>query len=167
MSPLPPITSFPDTFQIVRDQAPLRYTRQADLYAVHGPFPSQLRPAIKDTIEEDVLTICRGIPPLPTDLPASVTLTAVYRVDPQGPLAVPTGRIYVRCKLGTSIKGHQTQCEKLGYTIVEVPPYAPHTAWVQSTTGDVAASVRHFERLTTLSGVEHVEPQLLMQRSTR
>lgn len=147
--------------------APRRYTRQADLYAVHGPLPPQLRPAIEHTIEEDVLTICRGSLPPSADLPNTVMLTAVYRLEPQGPLAVPTGRIYVRGKPGTSIEAYRAQFAKLGYTIVEVPAYAPHTAWVQAATGDVGASLQHFEQLTTLSDIEHVEPELLMKRSQR
>lgn len=167
MPPSPHITSFPDTFRIMTGQTTLRYARQPDLYAVHGSLPSHLKTSVEYTIEEDVLTICRGTPPLPADLPASLTLTAVYRVEPHGALAVPTGRIYVRCKPGTSVNECRTQFEKLGYRIVEVPPYAPHTAWVQATTGNAATSLRNFEHLNTLPDVEHVEPQLLMQRTSR
>ncbi|HMS82461.1 MAG TPA: hypothetical protein PKD12_02275 [Nitrospira sp.] len=167
MTPSSTPPSFPDTFRIMTTPAPRRYTRQADLYAVHGPLPSQLRPDIEYTIEEDVLTICRGALPPSADLPGTVMLTPVYRLEPHGPLAVPTSRIYVRAKEGTSLEDHRTQLANLGYAIVEVPAYAPHTAWVQATTRDVGTSLQHFEQLTTLPDVEHVEPELLMKRSQR
>lgn len=167
MEPPTPLTSFPDILLVMTERASLRYAKQPLLYAVHGPLPAYLNAAVELVLEDNSVTICRGTPPQSADLPPSLTITPVYRLDPHGPLAVPTGQIFIRSKPGTSIEEHRSHYAALGYTIVEIPSYAPHTAWIQATTGDAATSLQNFERLKTLPDVENVEPQLLMQQKTR
>lgn len=88
-----PLVLFPDMLCIDTEGALLRYLKQPRLYAVHGPVPSYLETVVEDVLEQGSLTICRGIPP-PSGIP-SLPITPVYRSQPQGPMVVPTGRIFI------------------------------------------------------------------------
>ncbi len=103
----------------------------------------------------------------PVDQPATVTITPVYATDPRGPLAVPTGQIFIRFTPDVKTEGRRDNLTDHGYTIVRIPSYAPHTAWVQATTGDIATSLLNIEQLKGLPGIVNVEPQLLMHRKSR
>ena len=103
----------------------------------------------------------------PADQPATLTITPVYATDPRGPLAVPTGRIFLRFTPDIRVEAHRSGLAERGYTVVTIPSYAPHTAWVQATNDDIATSLLNIEQLNGLPGVVNVEPQLLMQRKSR
>ncbi|MDP1769200.1 MAG: hypothetical protein Q8L74_10420 [Nitrospirota bacterium] len=162
-----PLTSFPDILLVMTERASLRYAKQPLLYAVHGPLPAYLKAATELVLEDNSVTICRGTPPSSTDLPASLTITPVYRLDPHGPLAVPTGHIYIRFTPGIDIEERRNSLADCGYAILQVPNYAPHTAWIRSTDGNIATSLQNIERLHDLPDLVQAEPQLLMQQKTR
>lgn len=162
-----PPSSFPDALQIRTERGSLRYTKQPGFYAVHGPLPNNLQTAVELVLEDNTITICRGEPALSADLPTSLKITPVYALDPHGPLAIPTGQIFLRFTPDIRVEVHRRSLAEQGYTVVTIPSYAPHTAWVQATNDDIATSLFNLERLTTLPGVVHAEPQLLMQRKNR
>lgn len=167
MEPTTPLTSFPDILLVVTERASLRYAKQSLLYAVHGPLPISLETMVELVLEGNSVTICRGTPPSSADLPASLTITPAYRLDPHGPLAVPTGQIYIRFTPGIDIETRRNSLADCGYVILQVPSYAPHTAWIQSTDGDIATSLQNIERLHDLPDLVQAEPQLLIQQKTR
>ena len=103
----------------------------------------------------------------PAEQPAALTITPVYATDPSGLLAVPTGRIFIRFTPDIRVEVHRRSLAEQGYTVVTIPSYAPHTAWVQATNDDIATSLLNIEQLNGLPGVVNVEPQLLMQRKSR
>ena len=51
--------------------------------------------------------------------------------------------------------------------IEEVLAYAPEAAWLRPATGGIGAALRGIPALELLPGVEHVEPQMLMQSAQR
>jgi hypothetical protein len=134
---------------------------------VHGPLPNDLQTAVELVLEDNAITICRGEPILPADQPTALTITPVYATDPHGPLAVPTGQIFIRFTPDIKIQDRRSSLAERGYTIVQIPSYAPHTAWIQSTNGDIATGLQNIVRLNDLPDVAHAEPQLLMQRKNR
>lgn len=134
---------------------------------MHGPLPNDLQTAVELVLEDNAITICRGTPLPLADLPPSLTITPVYALDPHGPLAVPTGQIFIRFTPGIKIQDRRSSLAERGYTIVQIPSYAPHTAWIQSTNGDIATGLQNIGRLNDLPDVVHAEPQLLMQRKNR
>ena len=103
----------------------------------------------------------------PAEQSAALTITPVYATDPSGPLAVPTGRIFIRFTPDIRVEVHRRSLAERGYTVVTIPSYAPHTAWVQAINGDIATSLLNIEKLNGLPGIVNVESQLLMQRDSR
>ena len=85
----------------------------------------------------------------------------VYRAQPSGAFAVPTGRICVRFPEGMKAEGQQEANEKLGFRIEESPAWAAQAAWVRPSSGKIADALAAVSRLKTLPDVELVEPQIL------
>ena len=94
------------------------------------------------------------------------TVGPVYRRS-GGSLAVPTGRAFVRFTDGEAAQAHAGSLGAAGWTIEEVPGYAPHAAWVRPARGGVVAALTELEGLRALPGVEHAEAQLLDERAPR
>ena len=153
--------------QVSTGHASLKYIKIPALFAVHGNLPAQLKSAVESTIEEGAITICRreqvtlGVPL------SSLKISPVYALDPHGPLAVPTGRIFIRFIPGVKAEDRRPDLEERGYTITHIPSYAAHTAWALASNGDIATALLNIEKLKDLRDVAGVEPQLLMQRKNR
>jgi hypothetical protein len=165
--PSDPLLTFPEAVQVSTEHASLRYIKIPALFAVHGNLPAQLKSAVEATIEEGAITICRreqvtlGVPL------SSLKISPVYALDPHGPLAVPTGRIFIRFIPGVKAEDRRPDLEERGYTITHIPSYAAHTAWALASNGDIATALFNIEKLKDLRDVANVEPQLLMQRKNR
>ncbi|HET7464527.1 MAG TPA: hypothetical protein VFJ82_24925 [Longimicrobium sp.] len=84
-----------------------------------------------------------------------------------GSLAVPTGRVYLRFAPGADPHAAEGALRGAGFRIERVPAYAPHTAWVAPVEGDIAGALQRIGALSALPGVEHAEPEMLMERETR
>ena len=89
----------------------------------------------------------------------------VYRQQPGGTPAVPTGRIMVRYAAGDPIERHRGELAAAGYELEDVLGYAPQAGWVRGT--DIGSSLAGLDRLAALDGIEHVEPQLLRESARR
>lgn len=90
----------------------------------------------------------------------------VYR-QRGGGLAVPTGKVLVRFQPDNSAKAHSEALSQAGFKLDEVLGYAPHAAWVRPHNEEPVAALDGLERLRSLSGVEHVEPQVLTEAARR
>jgi len=93
--------------------------------------------------------------------------TPMYQLDPSGPPAVPTGKILVRLPEGTNIESRRSDLERAGYELERSHPYAPNAGWVRPRDGKISTGLRNVEALMKLPGVEHVEPQMLMERANK
>ncbi|TKB76289.1 MAG: hypothetical protein E8D45_06375 [Nitrospira sp.] len=167
MKSVTPSNSFPKVLRIGTAQSSLRYRKVPQRYAVHGPLPPSLNVDIELVFEDGAITICRGRPPSPANLPAPLRVTPLYAADPHGPAAVPTGQVFIRFKPEINAESRRRMVADQGYAMVQIPSYAPHTAWVQASNGDIATSLINAERLMQLPDVEHVAPQLLTPRRSR
>ena len=90
----------------------------------------------------------------------------VYSAGPGGPLAVPTGRVLVRLAKGQKPEERTQEFASAGFEIEKTLPYAPSAAWLKPR-GGVAQALSHLDALEKMPGVEHVEPQLLMERALK
>jgi hypothetical protein len=132
-----------------------RYELQDGYYAVHGRRQEAPAEDAVLVLNEGEIAVFRGpSPPTPRVGP-------VYAA-PNGPLAVPTGLIFVRFTEGTSAAERRAELERLGFELVQVPAYARHAAWVRPQYGDIAAALTRTADLAALPGVDSVEPQMLM-----
>lgn len=139
------------------------FRRQDDYYAAHGDAAGDADDALFQLADGKV-SVHRGVPA--TTVERGRQIGPVY-ARPDGPLAVPTGKLFVRFGEGSAAAEHRAALERAGYEIVKVPGYAPHAAWVRARGGDLAAGLRGMSALAALPGVEHVEPEMLMASSKR
>jgi hypothetical protein len=84
-----------------------------------------------------------------------------------GPLAVPTGLLFVRFAEGTAAASQRESLERAGFDLVEVPSFAPHAAWIRPSAGGIGAALRRLADVEAIPGVENVEPQMLTARVPR
>lgn len=98
---------------------------------------------------------------------AGASVGPVYRLAKGSSLAVPTGRVFLRLAEGRSAEEARAAIETAGFSIEEIPVYAPNAAWLVPKTADVAAALAALPALRALDGVEHVEPELLARKARR
>jgi len=98
---------------------------------------------------------------------AKLTLTPVYCLGAGAPLAVPTGKVFVRLARDQSLADHADHFREAGYEIIQTLPYARHAGWLRPVSGSIAAALSGVRRLASLPEVENVEPQMLMRAVRR
>ena len=140
------------------------YVRERGRYAVEQGEGEQEASGAEVTFAREGIAVFRGEPDEGAD---AANPTPVYRLQPAGPPAVPTGKIFLRFKEGVEAASRRAEVERAGYEIIETPPYAPSGAWVRASGGDVARSLSDIKALDKLADVENVEPQMLVERAQR
>lgn len=91
----------------------------------------------------------------------------VYSAGPDGPIAVPTGRVFVRFANGVRADERKKEFEKAGFEIDKTLSYAPNAIWLRPASGGVHRALPALASLNKLPDVEHVEPQLLLERELK
>ena len=160
-------SAFPERIRASSKRPDLLYYRVPEHYAIQGPLPAQLVQSILLHFSGQSIAVCGGAPDLQLMQNKSVSITPVYALEPNGPLAVPTGLVFVRFKEGINAETQDQALASAGYTITDIPPYATHTAWVRHQSEDIAAALTHLSSLETLSDVVNVEPQMLTKAARR
>jgi hypothetical protein len=90
----------------------------------------------------------------------------VYAQQPTGPLAVPTGRVFLRLArtAGTDLAA---RLAPLGFKIVPQPHATAAGAWVEPLGGRIEDGLVRLTDLAALPGVEGAEPELLREAHRR
>jgi hypothetical protein len=132
-----------------------------DLVAVHGDGPPDGALA---RLDERVSVHAASA--LAARAPSPELLGPVYR-RPSGDVLVPTGRALVRFASGDRVDAHRGELAGAGYELEQPLGFAPQAGWVRRADGDIAEALAGLDRLRALPGVEHVEPQVLMERTGR
>jgi hypothetical protein len=147
------------------------FERRLDLYAVRQPINEPAAqefggPATIAALADgtDVFTVHAGEPPRTR---SADEIGPVYSAGPDGPLAIPTGRMLVRLADGVRIEDRRASFEAAGFEIDKMLSYAPNAAWLRPARGGVAAALPRAADLGNLPDVVHVEPQLLLQRALK
>jgi hypothetical protein len=133
--------------------------RQEDRCAVLDP-PHGAHPLLK--LDDGNIAVFADVPP---DVP-SPRLVAVY-ADASGAVAVPTGRVFVRFLEAMHAEDERARLRDAGFVVVDIPPYAPHCAWLEATDRDPVTALVGIATLRVLPGVVHVEPELIRVRRNR
>jgi hypothetical protein len=144
------------------------YVQQPGYYAVHYAAMPELLPerVTSDAVavmEEEAIAVFAGSPTARKAATNGI-VTPVYALKSGGSIAVPTGQVFIRFAEAIPTASRQDAIQTAGYKIVEIPEYAPHTAWVRSRSGKVAEALEGLSRLSAIADVEHIEPQMLTQR---
>lgn len=161
------MSDLPREFWVETSPQPTRYTLAVDYYVVAGATDDHDRSNIAFYLEEDQLAVYRNRRGAISRETTGAAYGPVYRVDDQGPLAVPTGKVFLRFADHESIESHRAEIEQTGFTITETLPYAPQAGWVEASSGDIADAIGSFGALRKIIGVEAVEPQMLMESQPR
>lgn len=161
------MTEFPSEFSVATLPEPTRYFLADGYFAVPDPVAAAANLEIEFRLEDDALCVCRRTPGTePASFPAG-DLTPVYRIGQRGPLAVPTGRVFVRFEEHTSLSSRREEIQDAGFVIQQSLSYAPHAGWVTPQSGQIADALERFPNLSQLTGVQAVEPQMLMPNQRR
>lgn len=140
-----------------------RYELDDSLVAMHGAGQADGTDAPVASLEGGDITIV----PAGQAADGPNRVGPVYRAGPGGPIAAPTGRVFVRFREGTSAESESGALAAAGFALESVPSYAPHAAWVRPASGRVADALVELDRLRRLPGVEGVEPQLVSEAAHR
>jgi hypothetical protein len=160
-------SEFPERIDASSERPHLLYHRLPEHYAIHGPLPTQLAHSVLVHFPGQSIAVCRGMPDPQLMQTKSLSITPVYALEPNGPFAVPTGLVFVRFKEGMKAEAQEQNLASTGYTITDIPLYAPHTAWVRHQSEDIATALTNLASLVTLSDVVNVEPQMLTKAARR
>lgn len=159
-----PFGDFPQRVRVSLEQRDVFYAVVPGLFALHG---GRAAPAGKETVfsfEDEGIVVCRG--PAPGGA-AAQNASPLYALGSGGSPAVPTGLVLVRFAERIRAESQHDALARAGYEIREVPPYAPHTAWVRAARGGLAASLSGIGRLEEMQDVVNVEPQMLRRAGRR
>ena len=89
----------------------------------------------------------------------------LYEIAGSDAKATATGNVWVRFAEGIDARSRAEDLARAGYRIERVPGYAPNAAYV--TADDVGTSLANMDALRALRDVEHVEPEMLTERTFR
>lgn len=137
------------------------FVRRPDLYALRVPAGNPPLGALA-RMQEDaqtLLAVYQGSPPEGADV------GPVYATSTGGQLAVPTGRVFVRLRPPLHPAEVASEFARAGFEIHQTLAYAPHAVWLRPSTGRIASALTGLPALEQLDAVEHVEPQLLLERA--
>jgi hypothetical protein len=161
---------YPGSVRLDKQRADQLFVQTPDYYAVHG---AQVASHQSEAIRlSDRVTIVPGKPEesaaaSPSAGGTGVTITPVYRLGARGPLAVPTGLVFLRLEEDRRIEDYEDRIASAGYRIAGKLDYAPNSGWLESATGTVADALRGIDKLESLPHVANVAPQMLMQSASR
>lgn len=156
---------FPERLRAGTERSDSSYKCVPGYYAVHNATAGADATDALLSLKEEGIAVYRGEPDESRGDTSS--LTPVYELQPSGPLVVPTGQLYIRFAEGVDASSRREQIERAGYKIVKTSQYTPHTAWLQSTSGNIAHALSNIHALESLADVENVEPQMLTTREPR
>lgn len=159
------LREFPERLRAGTNRGDTFYARVPGYYAAHGSREDADTTGAVMTLKEEGIAVYSGEP---DDSQADAArVTPVYELQPSGPLAVPTGQIYIRFREGVAADSRRREIENAGYEIVKTSQYTPHTAWLKSASDSIAHALSNIHALERLADVDNVEPQLLTVRATR
>lgn len=148
-----------------QSSAPVYFLKNG-YYAAHGLPPDTPTPGAAFVLDRGQIAVFPRDAAAPDTGPPKPTLGPVYAAA-DGPLAVPTGLLFVRFKEGTLADDRRDDLERAGFAVVKVPRSAPHAAWVRARKGGIATSLARMSVLAAMPDVENVEPQMLMESVRR
>jgi hypothetical protein len=142
------------------------FERRPELYSVRRPGQTDTTGAVA-VFHDDAKTAFAVFAGKPRKTDEANEVGPVYSAGPGGPLAVPTGRVFVRLTEGVRPEERLEQLEAAGFEIERTVSYAPHAAWLRPARGGVAHALSGLVALAQVPDVVHVEPQMLLERALK
>ncbi len=160
-----PLAQPPRQLPVSNERPEPAYELVDDMVAVHGEpdAPSLANATVR--LDDGIAVVPKAEAGRLTR--AQSTVGPVYRRVPGGSLAVPTGRVLVRYTEGDAAENHRDELAAARYEIDDALSYAPHTAWVRASSGDIADTLARLDELAALPGAVHVEAQMVGEVARR
>lgn len=149
------MSEFPQHIEVESEGRRSTYSLRDDLYAVHDWDGAADTPPVL-AFRDVRVAVFRGSP---------AGRMPVYESGPGGRLSVPTGTMWVRFAEGIDAKSRAADLEKVGFRIERSPKYAPNGAFVVAV--EPTFALAHLQDLRAVEGIEHVEPQMLSEATSR
>jgi hypothetical protein len=105
------------------------YHLAPEFYARRSAAPLSPGDRLVQRLDED-FAVFQG--PASSSAMAKGNVSPVYRAQPSGMFAIPTGRLWVRFAEGIDATQKREMVEKAGFRFEESPPWAAHAAWVRA-----------------------------------
>jgi hypothetical protein len=122
------LRGFPERLRAGTQRGDSFYARVPGYYAAHDAREGADAAGAVMTLKEEGISVYRGEPG--GGVGDATTVTPVYELQPSGPLAVPTGQIFLRFAEGVAADSQRREIESAGYRIVKTSQYTPHSAWL-------------------------------------
>lgn len=159
------MAKYPARLRVGAEQHAL-FAHRSDLYAVRTR-PGHNATGAVAVVPDDAQTSFAVYAGTPASESIAGGVTPVYSAGPDGPLAIPTGRVFIRLTDGVRPEQRQPQFAAAGFEIERTLSYAPHAAWLRSRDGGVEGALRGLDALKNVPDVIHVEPQMLLERAMK
>ena len=143
------------------------YVRKPGYYAEHDRQPDSSAPGAELTLSDGAIAVFHGEPDEEGLLLRADALSPVYELQPGGSPFVPTGLVFIRFLGGTDVDSRREDIEQTGYEVAHTLPYASNAAWLRAKSRRIADALTGIPKLEALSGIENVEPQMLMESVPR
>ena len=160
------MTRFLREFSVATSPGPTRYLLVDGYIATPKSTAVAARLEIEYCFEDEDICVCRS-PGEESGRLENGDFGPVYRIGEGGPMAVPTGRVFVRFDERTSLASRREEIERTGFVIQQPLSYAPQAGWLTPQSGQIADALQDFPKLAQLAGVQAIEPQMLLQREMR
>jgi len=144
---------------------PGRYYTRLPGYAIHNRPPGEPAPGAEFLLEDGAIAVYRS-QTVPDEL-HSASLGPIYGLEPHGPPAVPTGRVFIRFAEQVRVASRVQELLEAGYVVDQFLPYAAHAAWLLPSSAAIADALTRIPALEAIPDVENVEPQMLQPPSRR
>jgi len=143
----------------------LVYVLSQEWIAYKGSMPAELKPYVVTSIDDEKIVICQ----ISSDaiFETLENVLPVYTTANHALTAVATGLIFVRFDDKVSAASRLNAFQQAGYCIERVPEYATNSAWLRDADAQISRALTNVYKLSEISDVVHIEPQLLMARSNR
>ncbi|WP_416674302.1 hypothetical protein [Egbenema bharatensis] len=165
MSPTELTPNYPHRVRFSTERPDVFYER-SNAYALHYSQPDSAPREADHILEDGTIAIFPRETVLCHHSP-DTAISPVYTLAPGQVLAVPTGRLFVRFTQDTIATDHAPALQAAGYAIESSSTYAPHTAWVQARSGDIAEALSNIPQLEAIAAIENVEPQMIVERQLK
>jgi len=157
---------YPNKVRAGAGKSAVAFEHQPDLYAVRRESGSGLSGALA-VMQDDANAAYAVYERRSGHKVKAADAGPVYSAGPGGPLAVPTGRVFVRMSEGMRPEDRRAQFRAAGFEIERTLSYAPNAAWLRPVQGGVSRALPALGALESVPDVAHVEPQMLLARALK
>ena len=167
------LDSFPDYPRDIQSRTPQRrteYKLSLDHYALQDS--SDDSQAVEDSVAilndgDHTIRVFRGSLGERRRGAVKGEVRPVYTLQPGGMPAIPTGQVFISYSDGIAASEHREEIEGAGYVIDRFLDYAPQAAWLKARSGKVEDALKGIAALEQIADLVTIEPQMLIQKSSR